>query len=307
MTIEPLIHLGYQKTASTFLQKNVFSDNSVFYAPWSVQAAQAIEAFVLQHPCRFDPSAVQSAFAAPPGKVPVISHEDLLGYPIYGRYYANTTVERIASAFPKAKILVCIREQRAMLLSNYFQYIRQGGTKSLSHMLVGAGTRAGFRPRFRLDHFEYDLTYSILRKYFADAQILMLPMELIRSDLPNFMTRLNGFVGLTHDWEFPEQKVVNRRNSPTALRVERFLNGVLPNPPALPARYSDYPLRVRARNRLVRIVDKFGGAKSGASYLQGIKEQIENHVGGHFDSSNRNVAELMDIDLAPFGYRMDEH
>lgn len=303
---KPLIHVGYQKTASTFLQEKVFSNSSVFDAPWGAQSAQAIETFVLQHPCRFDPSEVRSAFSAQHGKVPVISHEDLLGYPIYGRYYASLVLDRIASTFPSARVFVCIREQRAMLLSNYFQYVRQGGTNSLSHMLIGSGERAGFRPMFRLDHFEYDLTYSLLRAHFDDEQILMLPMKLLRSDLSGFMKRLNDFIGVNYSWDFTGQKVVNRRSSPTALRVERVLNSVLPNPPALPERYSDYPLHVRARNRLVRTVDRFTSNKwFNTRFLEYLKEQIEEHVGAYFDASNRKVSELTGLNLASLGYRVN--
>jgi hypothetical protein len=302
---KPLIHVGYQKTASTFLQQEVFSNTSVFDAPWGTKAAQAIEAFVLQHPCRFDPSEVQSAFIAKRGKVPVISNEDLLGYPIYGRYYASLVIDRIASTFPNARVLVCIREQRAMLLSNYFQYVRQGGTNSLSHMLIGSGDRSGFRPTFRLDHFEYDLTYSLLRAHFDDEQILILPMELLRSDLSGFMRRLNDFIGVNYSWDLTDQTVVNRRSSPTTLRVERILNGVLPNPPTLPERYSDYPLHVRVRNRLVRAVDRFTSNNNfSARFLEKIKGQIEDHVGAYFDASNRKVSELAGVNLASLGYRV---
>lgn len=48
--VAPLIHIGYHKTATTFLQEELFTDTERFVTPWGPQAGQAIEHFVLEHP-----------------------------------------------------------------------------------------------------------------------------------------------------------------------------------------------------------------------------------------------------------------
>ena len=305
MSPDPLIHLGYQKTASTFLQKLVFSNEEVFYAPWGPQSAQAIDTFVLEHPRRFTPEKIRSSLIDPDGRVPIISHEDLLGYPAYGRYYAGPTIRRIFESLPNSRLLICVREQEAILLSNYFQYIRQGGTRNLHQMLVGAGARVGFRPMFRLDHFEYDLTYSLIREHFTKDRIMFLPVELLRSNQERFMTLLSDFMGIDYHWRINAPKIINRRSSSIALISERLLNKVFRNPHTLPEKYSDYPFRVRGRNRVVRTISKItAGRKVDDHYLNKMKTEISFHVKDYFRESNDRLSNITGIDFSDFGYKL---
>lgn len=242
-----IVHVGYQKTASSFLQREVFLDEGLFYAPWGAPSALAIEHFVLRHPCRFNPEEIRDNFRHSKGRCPVVRHEKLLGYPIYGRYYVEPVIRRISKAFPEGCILLCIREQRSMILSTYFQYVRQGGTRPLREMLKDNGNR----PVFYLSHFEYDLTHMVLQRFFDREDILVLPVELLKADKVDFVRRLSAFKGI--DVPDRSKRILNKRRPANALRA---LNKALPNPPVLPPHYADYPLRVRLRNRGVRLIDR---------------------------------------------------
>ena len=302
--LSPIIHLGLQKTASTFLQKSVFGALDVFHMPWGEQSANAIEHFVLRHPKRLDPAQIQQDLTPPDGKVTVISQEDLIGYPIFGRYYAEQTIRRMAQALPSARILLVIREQRSILLSNYFQSVRQGGTLTLEEMLEPKDYRPGFRPLLRLDHFEYDLTYALLSDHFDPDQILVLPFELLRKDKTEFLDRLSRFCAVDIPRETGEKTVYQKRGG-GAMRLERFLNRFAPNPVNLPVEYSDYPLRVRARERIVSAFDKTSrrvGLKS--RYQEDLQAQIDRHVGDYFDVSNKNMSKILQVDLGALGYRV---
>ncbi|MEM7237674.1 MAG: hypothetical protein AAF501_07625 [Pseudomonadota bacterium] len=301
---QPLIHLGYQKTASTFLQREVFSNARVFHAPWGAQSALAIEHFHLCHPARFDPAIIRASVDTPDGLVPVISHEDLLGYPVHGRYYAQATVRRIAETFPDARILICIREQNSMLFSNYLQYIRQGGTKTLTDMLGANSGRPGFRPMFRLDHFEYDLTHALLSEHFAEDRILVLPLETLRADLAGFMQRLGAFVGSDLSDVAPHKTVNAHRGAPAVL-LERFLNRFTPDPASLPERYAEYPLGIRLRNRVVRWTDRLIRLPSvDRRIFQRLEAEIDAHVGPYFAQSNARMAAITGLPLSDYGYRV---
>src|SRR5215207_6419721 len=83
-----LIHIGYHKTGTSYLQRYVFfkTPPTNFVAPWTICSGEAIQHFVLTHPLRFDPVAVRAEFqsklpAENTAAVPVISHEDLSGVP----------------------------------------------------------------------------------------------------------------------------------------------------------------------------------------------------------------------------------
>ena len=53
----PLVHIGYHKTATSFLQSNIFSNQTYFSQPWGKQPAKAVEWFILNHHERFSPEA----------------------------------------------------------------------------------------------------------------------------------------------------------------------------------------------------------------------------------------------------------
>ena len=66
------------------------------------------------------------------GKIPVNSNERLCGCPHNGGRDARRIAEWLRQAFPEARILCTIREQKQMICSSYLQYLRNGGTSSLS-------------------------------------------------------------------------------------------------------------------------------------------------------------------------------
>lgn len=300
----PIIHVGYQKTGSTFLQQEIFSNSDAFFTPWGEQSARAIEHFLLAHPARFDAEQVRAEFKGAGTRMPVISHEDLLGYPILGRYYPELALSRMAKAFPDAKILICMREQGSMLLSQYFQYIIQGGRLTLKEMLTNNLGRDGFRPLMRLDHFEYDLMHATACRYFPSEQVLLLPFELLREDRELFVGSILNFCGLEMDVPVPN-RVVRKRRGAAALRVERFLNGLLPDPPIFPEEYKDYPLRVRARNRFVSLTDEVATKLGvGGGYTTTLQAEINAHVGTYFHQSNARTAEIVGYDIASLGYKL---
>jgi len=303
MPQSPLVHIGYQKTASTFLQKRIFSDDAVFVRPWGAHAAPAIEHFVLEHPEHFDPVAVRNAFGQFEDQIPVISQEDLSGFPVYAFYHAETVAQRIKATFPDARILVCIREQKSMIVSQYFQFVRQGGSRSLISMLRDNDSKVGFRPVIRKEHFEYDLMYNLLRRYFDADKILMLPHELLRHEPDAYFAKLNTLLG-TSLVSSAATETVNAKRSGSAAQIELFFNKMFPMPPDLPTHYDDYPLWVRGRNRVLRNIDRIATRYTnlGQSFEDKIKRDAAGYIGDHFAASDTRLSKLLDIDLAALGY-----
>ncbi len=298
-----LIHAGYQKTASTFLQNRIFSDDALFAAPWGTQAAMAIEAFILCHPARFDVSAIRAEFADTGGRIPVISHEDLLGYPIYGRYHAESALTRMAQAFPNARLLVCVREQSSMLMAQYLQYIRQGGAETIQTLLTGNENRPGFRPVLRRDHFEYDLSYDLACAHFPKDQVLFMPHELMRADPHAYVARLNGFLGTSLEAQRLEQVVYARRGD-AAILLERWLNHWIPVPSVRPARYEDNTRALRLKNTLIKRIDPILSrhTRIGERQIAKIRHFIDETIGQDYAASNQRLSDRIGLDLGALGY-----
>lgn len=310
MTARPkaplLVHIGYHKTATTFLQGRLFSDTALFSQPWGVQAAPAVEWFILTHPERFSPEAARAEFDAACGPetdpVPVISHEALSGQPGGGRYYADRVVRRLHATFPEARIVIGTRSQKKLLVSLYYQYVKMGGTMPVTQFVTGPSTRIGFRPRVRLEHFEYDLMLDLYRRHYGADDILLLPMELLARDPGAYTRRLLDFAGLPEASLAPAP-AENVRRAPVTMQLERFFNRFIPHPDPRPERYRDYSLAYRAKNRALRVFETLPGvARMGKAEQDRISAHIDTVVGDYYAESNARLAGMVDLDMADLGY-----
>jgi hypothetical protein len=100
MRPEPLIHIGYHKTGSTWLQRRISSDTALGFAQVSPRT-KIDRAFIILNPFTFEPADIVERFAdvlsqAEHGAVPVISHERLSGK--QGTQDAQPIADRLAKA-----------------------------------------------------------------------------------------------------------------------------------------------------------------------------------------------------------------
>jgi len=115
MPQKTLIHIGYPKTASTWLQTHFFNHPPLsFNSPFS--AKEIKKKIVSAHSFQFNPSTIKKSFEERILTIP--SDETLL-----------ISTESIS------RILINIREQRAMLRSSYKHYIKVLGTLSVEEWL----------------------------------------------------------------------------------------------------------------------------------------------------------------------------
>ena len=110
--MRPLLHIGYHKTGSTFLQRRVFPEPGFSL----VARAKALRpTFVEGDPFGFDARVAREAFrlgierAQQEGLVPVLSAERLSGNPHSGGYDSKQIAERLAATFPEARVLAILR------------------------------------------------------------------------------------------------------------------------------------------------------------------------------------------------------
>lgn len=304
--ITPIVHIGFQKTATTYLQKNVFSNKDYFQQPWGAQPPKAIEYFVLEHPDIFNADYVRKVFIQDmdidTSARPVISHEDLSGYPIYAKYYLDRVTWRLHQTFPSLRLIVGIREQAAMLKSQYFQYVRQGGTESIGKLLKNSAMREGYRPTIRLEHFEYDRTIRYLMRFFKIENILVLPLELLQKSPDIYIDKLMGFCGIGGNPTFNRGALLKKRPD-ILMNLERQLNRIFPSPTVFPEHYKDTPLSYRGKKRVLRSIEPI---VRGRSFLERPDNHITNVIDqvtdGYYGCSNRRLTEMTGLDLASLGY-----
>lgn len=301
-----LLHIGYHKTATSFLQGRIFVDEQYFCQPWGSRASQAVEQFILVHPEKFSAEDVRRDFfdkaAERPDAVPVVSHEALSGHPNSGRYYADRVAMRMHETFPDARILIGIREQKKLLASLYYQHIKRGGTDRIEEFVQKPLERPGFRRKVRFEHFEFDLTLALYRRYWKAEDILVLPIEYLQRDQNAYVTQVLDFCGW-RDGKIAEKTAVNVRRSNVTMRIERVLNRLVKVPNPRPVRFRDNPLSYRMKTRALGLLDSFGPMRAmGKTEEARIRSYIDATVGTYFDASNRRLAEMTGLDLGGLGY-----
>ncbi len=305
-----LIHIGYHKTGTTWLQQHVFNDPSKgFVSPWTLESGEAVEYFVLQHPLRYDPlearRAFHRAYAGGEDLCPVISHEDLSGYPISGRFSSLgfNICDRIHQTFPEARVLICVREQKSMLLSLYREYVRADGEGSIEEFLGTGAEKPGYPAVCRLDRLEYHFLVKRYFDLFGRDKVLVMPYEFLHADATAFEQQIHDFCGTG----IVAEQVLKPRNVGwlgATLAVRRKLNRFVHMPPTWDGRWQRRPRLHRLSFRLCETFDRLVPRYFHRAIDERHKRFIAERVEGYYAESNRQLAKLLGMDLKRLGYEM---
>ena len=297
-----LIHIGYHKTGTTFLQSGLFaSSDAGFASPWPhVDLRNEI---VLCSDFDWDASAVHRRFqarreaASQAGLVPVMSDERLSGSAHAGGYDSARTAHRLAEAFPDARILSGVREQADAIHSTYQQYVRNGGGATAQKYMHPR--HQAEMPQFRFEHWEYDHLVALYQGLFSPDRVLVLPYELLRTSPQDWTDRICGLM------DMPSAPVVegDRYPSMSAMGVaakrqaNRFLFRGALNPAA--------PLYVKNLESRFERFDHIWPEQWSARIQDRTRAAIEREVAGRYGRSNCETATLTELDLGSFGYDLE--
>lgn len=305
---EVVLHVGYPKTASTWLQETVFSNpESGFAYPWGVSncRARTTAAFLTVNSYCDDVKWARSFFeeglqeCAGRPRVPIISDEILCGDPTVriNNYTGRYMADRIHAAFPSAKILIGVREQKSIALSFYREYLLGCGVFPLE-VFIGRGDEPlGYTPILYPEYLEYDRAVSYYQKLYGKDNVLVLPMERLSRDPAAYVRSILDFCQCAGKIEeFSEAKHVGQ--TAAALAVRRVFNPLIPLNPLTPQR----SLGWRAVDKLSRIIDRIAFKSWNKRIENRWKDIIKRRYEGRFVESNRRLAELTGIDFAALGY-----
>ena len=298
-----MIHIGYHKTATTWLQRHLFNnERASFVCPWSID--EAARQLVDPHAFDFDTEQANRYFekeiqrASQAGRVPVLSSEELSGNPHSGGYANKTIADRLVAVFPDALVLIVIREQLSMLQSVYKQYLRMGG--AASPMQYFFPTTVGPRvPRFRFENFEYHRLIGYYIRLVGRNRVCVLPMEMLKEDARAFVKRIAEFAGATDPGPLPEEKVYAAHSGFTAAlqrQVNRLFGHTAVNPGA--------PFHTWRLVKWYERLDRLVPSTVSELFDRPLERFIEKYAGGRYARSNGDVVQLTGLNLGRFGYEL---
>lgn len=298
-----LLHVGYHKTGTTFLQTGLFRDPANgFTAPWT--SGEIRQALVAPTDFEFDPACASEAFAAgreraaAEGKVAVVSDERLSGSPHAGGYDTATIARRLAATFPGAPVLVGIREQRQAVLSLWKQYVRDGGGASLRSYLHPRNPYE--LPQFRFSHLEYHHAVGLYRELFGLDRVLVLPFEVLASDPAGSHDRIAAFAGLPPPASPPGGEPYAALGALT-LSLKRLFNRVFVRTSLSPSA----PLYVKDHEHRFERLDRWLPRAPSRVLERRLRAFVATVVGERYARSNGATAALAGLDLASLGYPVE--
>lgn len=308
-----LVHIGYHKTGTTWLQEELFKPDGEFfvplYPPGNPKEGRKFRKLFVRDKERYllSPFELNTAEILEEldsmlghielgGRIPVLSYERLSGNPHSGGFDARVIADRINACFPDAKIFCVIREQKEMILSTYFQYLKIGGIDSLTTYLTRSydGRRPGFSPA----QLNYVNLVSCYFRLFSPEKVLVLPYEMFRDNAELFLQRLGEFVSV--DLSGMSAKV-------TTVHNRRAANSTTPRFPFLNLFLARSSVNAYSRlympmsKPLIHLVSRLTGTGSRAR-VEKLKQQIDGIIQDRYERSNRELSGMTGLDLSVYGY-----
>ncbi len=304
-----LFHIGYHKTASTFLQDKLFASELHGFVRLPERYRLINQHFIAANSFHRLPGEIigkintEALAAAAQNKTLVVSHERLSGYPASGGFDSRLIADRIHAGFPAARVLIVIREQKSFIRSMYSQYVTDGGDLSLSRFLHPPEPHICRVPGWSFDYAMYDRLISHYFALFGRDRVCVLPFEMFRRDHRNFISSIVSFAG-RNPAAMPTlpADVVNVRRPLVMQSATRLVNRFVFRSQLSPhgmieARRGKSPIEV------VRpIFDLLGRSFIERRLDARLRSQVESAVAQRYAKSNRITSELIGLDLTAYGY-----
>ena len=311
----PLLHIGYHKTGTTWLQRRLFGTPALGFAAFR-KHDDVHARLVRPHALDFDAGACRDYFdpriADVEGRslVAVVSSERLSGNPHSGGYDTKELADRLATVFPHGRVLIVFREQRAMIGSTYKQYVKAGGRASLLDYLHPPERGASRLPLFDFAYFEYHRLVGYYRERFGPDRVLALPYEMFRARPLDYVSRIVEFAGLGVSVEalrrLPFSERDNRALSGLAAEIRRRVNPIV-----LRDRLGGAPLirlteaaAIRVLRACDGVADRVAPGALAERLDRRLADTVRREVGTRYAQSNALTAELTGVELSTYGYEL---
>lgn len=226
-----IIHIGYPKTGTSFLQEKVLTElhgaEQVNYLHFR-KIEELLQEITCTNSLFFDANVVKKRFdPLLKDGVNVISYESLIAAVYYKSVNLKSTAENLFALFPEATILITLRNQADIALSLHAQYVHEGGTLGLTEFL--GMNRVGLKEIddnvLDLRSFEYDKVIKFYKELFGSTRISILFFEEFVANRDEFMFDLYQLMGIEGEQKMIEPSgKTNEGYAKNQIRLARFMN-----------------------------------------------------------------------------------
>lgn len=318
MDYKLLIHIGFHKTGTTWLQENYFIKNPDIYKTVGNNVKEFAYNFIYgrgdyKNPFDFNGDKIKDRFTTffnsldenDKNKVLIISDEDLCGHMWSGGVQARRIADDLRSVFPDAKILITIREQVNAIVSSYKHFIRAGGSCSIGQYLK---TGNEFQvPLFNPLFFDYYSTVMYYQKIFGKQNVLCLAQELLSENKEEYIKNIQKFLNIREEKKYFDPRLLNTSNDKEAVWYYLLrLSGLFRKSRNLSGKINLCPVILRSIVnkvfiRLIKILSQLTTDKCVLRFNRKLKNKvmtsiIKNEVIERIKLSNRRLNEIVNIE-----------
>jgi hypothetical protein len=203
MTQPLVVHIGFHKTGTTWLQKAVFPNHPRLY-PYITDRVwndPFLRCIVADSDREFDPERARTAYEAglvhsgplAADRVAIVSAERLSGHAASGGYDTIRIAHRLHEVVPEARVFMVVRSQIDMIESEYRQLVGEGYRGRISSLWTSDAWK---RVQFDLGHYEYDTLVREYQLLFGSENVGVFTYEGVVADRDRYLDRLATFFGV---------------------------------------------------------------------------------------------------------------
>lgn len=188
-----VIHIGYPKTATTWLQDIFFPNVKNFrFVNW-----REANRLILNSDCfAFNPKNFRDELLS--GDSNLLISSEFFATAInsgfnYG-YFSYGISHKLNESFPDATIIIFIRRQQSLIPSAYQQYVKNGGTYSFTRWLYSGEV-------FCFEHLIYSRLIEHYINLFGEKQVKVFLFEDFKKNNRKFMENFCQQFGMEVDWD----------------------------------------------------------------------------------------------------------
>ena len=215
-----LIHIGYIKSGSTYLQRWFEKHPAMFYKFKAVTGFYGThdiswyaESTEPQHECFVISSEHLSVWKSDSDIVGM--RQGLKKYDI--RAYQQKLRDTLYDIYPTAKVLIVTRGYTSLFQSFFSQYLAIGGTYNFEDLIKSMWENFP-------DLFDYGRVISLYREKFGNDNVIVLPYELLRADPHRFTAIIEKQMGIKNTYTFTAEKINASLDKKIQYAHRRFSN-----------------------------------------------------------------------------------
>ncbi len=286
---EIICHIGFPKTGTTYLQKNIFPliQNINYVESTSIQ--RLLHDLIEKDDSFYNDSKIHTELNSMhhSNLSTLFSYEALAGHHIKTEFPNRSQIARRLKAAGVNKIIITIRNQTDVLESTYKQYIKSGGVLKLSKFF---NLKNNPNPTFFIDFFNYAKIVALYSEIFGAENVKVLQFEKLFSKSDTFKKELALFLNIKHeDILSPKGVKVNKSLSNFSTKALRIINHFTYNT----YRPSHLISKKISSHNFYKVLIRIDKSKNKKKLIS----KYRNEISSHFLDSNLVLKEKYHIDL----------